>query len=291
MSYLIYFILIAVCIFIINKVLKNFKVPKLNSLAMVTGGVKCGKSTLSVHMAINTYKKRVRSIKLKNFFRKIFHKKPLEKPLLYSNVPLAISYVPVTLKMLLRRERFVYGSVVYLQEASLVADSQLIKDKELNNDLLLFFKLFGHETQGGTCIVDTQCIGDVHYSLKRSLSEYYYVHHLSKLIPFFLVAYVIESRYSDDGTVITTGEKDTEENLKRVIIPKRAWKYFDCYSYSVLTDNLPVNSNVVNNNLQTKDLKAYKITSFRPEFNVKIELPTTQKQEIKGDEKNEKKDA
>jgi hypothetical protein len=131
--------------------------------------------------------------------------------------------------------------------------------------------LFGHESKGGTCILDTQQISDVHYSLKRSLSEYIYVHHLVRWIPFFLLAYVVEDRYSDDGTVITTETKDTEENLKRIIIPKRAWKYFDCYCYSVLTDDLPVNREVVDNNLQTKDLKAYNIVSFRPEFNVKKE--------------------
>lgn len=268
MQYLVYFIIICVALFFVFKLLNKFKVPKLNSLVMVTGGVKCGKSTLSVHMAIKTYKRNLRSVKLKNFFRKLMKREQIELPLLYSNVPLAINYVPITRAMLLRKERFVFGSVVYLQEASLVADSQLIKDKELNNELLLFFKLFGHESKGGTCIVDTQCIGDVHYSLKRSLSEYYYVHHLVKWLPFFLVAYVVEDRYSDDGTVITTESKDTEDNLKRVLIPKKTWKYFDCYSYSVLTDDLPVNQNRVYNNLKTQDLKAYNIVSFRPEFNV-----------------------
>ncbi len=271
MSYIIYFILIAIVIWIVHKFLSRFKVPKLNSLVMVTGGVKCGKSTLSVHMAISTYKHNLRSAKFKNIFRRLFGKKCIELPLLYSNVPLAINYVPVTRDMLLRKERFVYGSVVYIQEASLLADSQLIKDKELNNDLLLFFKLFGHESKGGTCILDTQCISDVHYSLKRSLSEYFYVHHLVKWLPFFLVAYVVEDRYSDDGTIITTETKDTEENLKRILIPKRCWKYFDCYSYSCLTDNLPVSDKVINNNLQTKDLKAYNIVSFRDVFNVKVE--------------------
>lgn len=271
MLYILYFILICIALFFVNKFLNKFKVPKLNSLVMVTGGVKCGKSTLSVHMAISTYKRNLRRVKFKNFFRKIFHKPQLELPLLYSNVPLAIKYVPVTRDMLLRRERFVYGSVVYIQEASLVADSQLIKDKDLNNQLLLFFKLFGHESKGGTCILDTQCIGDVHYSLKRSLSEYFYVHHLVKWIPFFLIAYVVEDRYSDDGTIITTETRDTEETLKKVIIPKKSWKYFDCYSYSVLTDDLKVSKSVVNNNLQTIDLKAYNIVSFRDEFNVKKE--------------------
>ena len=277
MLYVIYFIIICVALFFVKKFLNKFKVPKLNSLVMVTGGVKCGKSTLSVHMAISTYKSNRRKIKFKNFFRKLFHKPLQELPLLYSNVPLAINYVPLTRDMLLRRERFVYGSVVYIQEASLVADSQLIKDKDLNNQLLLFFKLFGHESKGGTCILDTQCISDVHYSLKRSLSEYFYVHHLVKWIPFFLVAYVVEDRYSDDGTIITTESKDTEENLKRIIIPKRAWKYFDCYSYSVLTDDLKVNKKLINNNLQTQDLKAYNIVSFRNEFNVEKEQKENEK--------------
>ncbi|MBE5735423.1 MAG: hypothetical protein E7361_03150 [Clostridiales bacterium] len=278
MIYLIYAVLICIILFFVFKFLNKFKVPKLNSLVMVTGGVKCGKSTLSVHMAISTYKSNCRKTKIKNFFRKLFKKPLLEMPLLYSNVPLAIKYVPITRDMLLRKVRFVYGSVVYIQEASLMADSQLIKDKELNNQLLLFFKLFGHESKGGTCILDTQCISDVHYSLKRSLSEYFYVHHLVKWIPFFLVAYVVEDRYSDDGTIITTETKDTEDNLKRVIIPKRTWKYFDCYSYSVLTDDLKVNTNIVNNNLQTKDLKAYKIVSFRDEFNVEKERIVNEKE-------------
>lgn len=279
MKYLIYFILICVALFFVFKVLNKFKIPKLNSLVMVTGGVKCGKSTLSVHMAIKTYKRNYKSIKFKNFFRRLLKKQEQELPLLYSNVPLAIKYVPITRSMLLRKERFVFGSVVYLQEASLVADSQLIKDKSLNNDLLLFFKLFGHESKGGTCIIDTQCIGDVHYSLKRSLSEYIYVHHLVKWLPFFLVAYVVEDRYSDDGTIITTETKDTEENLKRVLIPKKAWKFFDCYSYSVLTDDLPVNRNVVYNDLKTQDLKAYNIVSFRPEFNVQKECDIDEKKD------------
>ena len=257
---------LVLCWFIL-KLFKVFKIPKLNSLVMVTGGVKTGKSTLSVYMVIKTYKHNVFVVKFKNFFRKIFHKPLKEIPLLYSNVPLACSYIPVTLDLLLRNERFVYGSVVYLQEASLVADSQLIKDKDINNKLLLFFKLFGHETQGGTCIIDTQSISDVHYSLKRSLSEYFYIHHLTKWIPFFLIAHVIENRYSDDGTITTTETQDTELTLRKVIIPKKCWKYFDCYCYSVLTDDLQVNRQVIKNNLQTRNLKAENIVSFRPEFN------------------------
>lgn len=262
------FIIIAVLlsIFLIRFLMK-VKVPKIGSLALVSGGVKCGKSTLSVAIAISEHKKRVRKVKFKNFFRKIFNRKPIELPLLYSNVPLACKYSPVTQDLLLRKERFVYGSVVYLQEASLVADSQLIKNQDINNQLLLFNKLIGHSTKGGCLIYDTQCIGDLHYSIKRCLSEYFYIHHLTKWIPFVLIAHVEENRYSDDGTIISTQNEDIELKLRKVIISKKTWKYFDCYCYSCLTDNLPVNTNSIDNNLKTTDLKARKIISFKPQFN------------------------
>lgn len=263
MKYVIYFIIICIALFFVFKILNKFKVAKIGSLCLINGGVKCGKSTLSVSIVRSEYKRRVRSTKFKNFFRRLFHKPLIELPLLYSNVPLAMPYVPLTDDLLLRKKRFVYGSVIYVQEASLVADSQLIKDMDINQRLLLFNKLIGHETKGGVLVYDTQCINDLHYSIKRCLSNYIYVHHLIKWIPFILVAYVEENRYSDDNSVVNVQDKDIEEKLKRVIISKRTWKYFDCYCYSVLTDDLPVENSVVKNNLQTQDLKARQILSFR----------------------------
>lgn len=250
---------IALGIFIVRKILSKFKVPKIGAMALFSGGVKCGKTTLAVATAIGEFKRRTRRVKFRNFFRKLFNKPLCELPLLYSNVPLSIPYVPVSLDLLTRKKRFVYGSVIYICEASLVADSQLIKDVNLNEQLLLFNKLIGHSTKGGCIIYDTQCIGDVHYSIKRCLSEYIYVHHLTKWIPFFLVAYVQECRYSDDKSTISVCDDDVEVKLRRVIIPKKTWKYFDCYCYSVLTDNLEVEKNEV----CAEDLKAHNIISFR----------------------------
>lgn len=261
--FIIYLLLIGLGIFFVFYILKQFKFPKIGSLILISGGVKTGKSTFSVALAIRKYKSRVRKTKFKNFFRKLFKKSTLELPCLYSNVPLGLPYIPLTDDLLLRKKRFVYGSVVYCQEASLVADSQLIKDMDINQLLLLFNKLFGHETKGGVLIYDTQTISDLHYSIKRSLSEYFYIHHLVKWIPGFLVAYIIENRYSEDGSILLDGSKDVEDTLKRVIIPKKTWKYFDCYCYSVLTDNLPVEKTVIDNNLQTQDLKARQILTFR----------------------------
>lgn len=253
--------LLALGAFIFYKISKHFKVPKIACVSLTTGGVKSGKSTFSVYLAISTYNRIHRRWKVRKVFQTLFNKPIDEEPLLYSNIPLSVPYVPITLELLQRKIRPRYGSVAYVNEASLLCDQMLFKDDELNERLTLFNKLFGHETCGGYLVYDTQCIGDVHYAVKRSLSNYFYVHHLEKRIPFFLVAKVREERYSDDkGIVTNTYSDDVEENLKTVIIPKSVWKKFDAYCFSVLTDSLPVSDNVLKG---TTDLKAHDIVSFR----------------------------
>lgn len=251
---MIYLIILAVLLFFGIKLYLKVKRPKLNSMVLVTGSIKTGKSTLSVFFVLREYRKRLFLWKIKHIFNK-----NIEKPLIYSNVPLGVPYVPLTNELLARKERFNYKSVIYVCESSLVSDSQLIKDNNLNLDLLLFNKLIGHESKGGIIIYDTQCIGDNHYSIKRSLSQYFYIHHTRK-IPFFLLCYVREMIYSDDDSTLNVFNEDIEKTLKVILVPKRVWKYFDCYCYSSLTDNLPVANNVVNK----KDLKCNDIVSFNP---------------------------
>lgn len=266
MKYIIYLILICVVIHFVNKFLSRYKLPKVGSLALVSGGVKAGKTTFGVALAIREYRSRVRSVKINNFFRKLFKKPLRELPLLYSNIPLKMQYVPLTKDLLMRRCRFVYGSVIYVSECSLVADSQLVKNPILNEDLLYFNKLIGHETKGGCIIYDTQSVADCHYSIKRCLSEYFYVHHMVKWIPFFLVAYVQECRYSEDNSTISVSTDDIELHLRKVIIRKSVWKKFDCYCYSLLTDNLPVTDNVT----IAEDLKCGNIVSFKDSLKNRI---------------------
>lgn len=74
-----------------------------------------------------------------------------------------------------------------------------------------------------------------------------------------MLAYVQECRYSDDKSTINVNDEDVENKLRRVIVPKSTWKKFDCYCYSSLTDDLPVENKVV----EACDLKARKILSFK----------------------------
>ncbi len=259
-QWLIFLAIVVGISFLCVKLASKFKVPKIPCVALVTGGVKSGKSTLSVYLAIQTYNRVHRRWKIRSFFQTLLHKKVDEEPLLYSNIPLAVPYVPISLELLQRKVRPRYASVAYVNEASLVADQMLFKNDELNERLTLFNKLFGHETCGGVLIYDTQCVHDVHYSVKRSLSSYIYVHHLEKRLPFFLVAQVREERYSDDTGVVNSYNEDVENSLKKVLIPKRVWKKFDAYCFSCLTDGLPVSDNVIEDSV---DLKARNIVSFR----------------------------
>ena len=242
----------------------KFKFPKVGALAVINGGVKCGKSTFAVGLAMKEFKRRVKRTKRINFFRKIFSSKkaPLPLPKLYSNIPLAVPYCEIDEDLLMRRKRFEYNSVIYVNEASLLADSKAIQDENININLLLFFKLIGHETKGGCVILDTHTIADLHYAIKRTTSEYFYIHHLTKWIPFFMIAYVQECRYSDDGSTIFAQTQDIEDTLRKVIIRKSTWKKFDSYCFSYLTDSLPVEDR----EKIAIDLKAKNILSFNPKL-------------------------
>lgn len=273
MEYLIYFILIAVVIFFVNKFLSQFKFPKVGSIAVFTGGVKVGKSAVSLACALSNYRRMRLKWRFRRFLIKVLNKfskrkrELPEEPYFYSTIPLRyVKYVQVTREHLLRLRRIRRGSVVFIDEASLVADSQLVKDKQINTELLLFFKLFGHECSG-LCVVNTHCLTDLHYALKRCTSQYFYIHHLSRYIPFVTVCNMREERYSEDGTTMNNYNEDIEDSLKRCLMRKSTFKKYDSYCYSYLTDHLPCDTEKdCKYNGKNDSLKAEEIVSFRPEF-------------------------
>lgn len=259
-SFLVFAILIFVVLFFIRRFLRRFKVCSISSVALVDGGVKTFKTGFTIYLGVKEYKRALRHVKFMNFWRNIFNKPLEELPLLYSNIPLTIPHVRVTKDILLGKQRVRRKSVLILDDASLVADSMLFKDKDLNDRLLYFNKLWGHMSQGGHLIYNTQSLSDMHYSVKRCISEYFYIHHTNWNWPFFIIAYVLECRYSEDGSVTFAQNGDISDNLKKVLIPKRYAKYYDKYCYSILTDSLPVADKVEKN---VSSLKCDNIVTFR----------------------------
>lgn len=234
----IFLLIVAVVVFV--WIARKRKVPKLADVCMITGGVKTGKSTLALYLARKKYKSNVFKWRFRCLFAKIRRKPLPEKPLFYSNIPLKFEHVLLTNDVFLRGVRIRYKSVLYVGEASLIADSQDWKDKNINEKLKWFNKLYGHESQGGSLFYDTQTMRDVHYSIKRCMNNYLWIHHAIKWIPFVYVVQVREMFYSEDGEMVNVSEKDVEKPLYWIAIPKSIWRKFDCYCYSKFTDHLPV---------------------------------------------------
>lgn len=269
MEFLIYFILICVCLLFIHKFLSRFKFPKINCLAVFTGDVKVGKSGVSLACTISNYKRIHRGWAVRQFFRKLFHiKKVEEEPLFYSNIPIAgIKYCELTLDHILRKKRFNFKSISFVDEASLLADCYISKSNpELSVSLLKFFKLYGHETHGGYCVFNSQAISDLHIALRKCTSQYFYIHDTSpKWFPFISYCHMREERYTEDGSTMNVYHSDVEDSMKLCLFRKRVFKMYDYCAYSILTDNLPTD-NVEKYNKIGSNLKATKLVSFRKEF-------------------------
>lgn len=277
MSTLVVIVLIVIAILFLHWYNKNFKRLSCNAVSMFTGAPKTGKSTLAIYTCTKDYFSYKRHVKIINLFRKLLHRDLLEMPCLYSNIPLNIKggYVPLTKKLLLGEERFVENSFVYIGEVSLVADSMSFRNMNdiTSEEIMLFNKLAGHRSI--RVYYDTQCINDCHYSIKRCLSEYYYIYKLKRvpLLPF-AIAYVREERYSDDDSTLNIYSEDTEDTLKKVLInTKKIWSIFDykCYSNLGGYQLKPLNNKVIELD-NTSSLKADNVVSFKEFKSIKNEV-------------------
>jgi len=238
-----------------------------NNLTLITGGVKAGKTTLAVALSVKKYEKSLRSWYFRDWLCKLFKKENnVEKPLFYSNIPLhvmyrgkEVGYVPMTVELATRQKRFAYGSVILISESSLWADSMDVKDKDFNNSQLLFNKLIAHETLNGYLFYETQSLSDNHFAVKRCLDKYIWINRCYKL-PFILAYDVREMCYSyDNANVQNVFTSDVDDTKKFVFISRKWWKRFDAFTYSGLTDHLPVEEEVV---IPT-DLKSYEVVTAR----------------------------
>ena len=214
---LFFIILIVVGVFGLWFYIKKVKHLKLGNFILITGGVKSGKTLLATSLAIKLYKKEYLRYRIAKF---LHPKQDIEMPLIYSNLPLNCDYVKLTTELLERQERFAYRSIILVSEASLVADSQNIKNMFTNNNLLLFNKLIAHETKGGRIIYETQSIEDCHYSIKRCISNYLYINSNISL-PFFHMLDIRELVFENIGNVTNVFNNDAIEDTKKYFIRKK----------------------------------------------------------------------
>lgn len=249
-------ILICIVVLVVGLIVASrAKKLRYGNLVLVTGGVKTGKTQLSVALAVKQYKKQLAKWRKKCRRARARYEPIPEKPLLYSNMPIGKvgdGYAPLTIDLVTLQKRFRWGSVVYYNEASLIAGSKDIKDEELNDHLLKFFKLCAHFTMGGYVFLDTQSPADCHYTVKRSLSTAYDIWYRVTL-PFVSLIWLREMKIVDgEGSVAIDTQIDPQDGVmdggkKRYfrLISNRWWKYYDQYAYSAQVEDLPVGDDVV----------------------------------------------
>lgn len=241
-------ILLFVGIFFALWILLRIKDLNYGNLTLVTGGVKVGKTMFSVYLVKRQYKRQLRKWRRACRKCKRHYLNFPEKPLIYSNMPLKVKwgYSPITEDHVLQKARFRYGSVIYFNEITFIAGSKDIKDDQINDTLLQFYKLIAHSSRGGYCIVDTQAIQDAHFALKRSLSTYYMI--IKKIwLPFFNIVFLRENIFVDgENTVAIDTQVDPQDSplvggkkLYVRLLPHTLWNNYDQYAYSYLTDHLP----------------------------------------------------
>lgn len=251
-------IIIVVIILLIILFKLRIKKLALDHLSLFTGGLKVGKSALSLAKAKKEYNKNLRIWKIKKFlFTKILRKKyDIEKPLFYSNIPVGFDYVPLTMEHINRTKRIRYKSITWIDEASLLADSmsafkqdgksrQDVED--FNSVLLVFIKLYCHETHNGSLYINTQALSDLHFSFRRCMSRYIYIHSCIKWLPFVVVYRVSEMYYSEDNNSVNINNNgDILDNTKLVFMSKKIWKKYDRWAYDTFTNDLPTNDLIIN---------------------------------------------
>lgn len=233
----------------------NFKRIVVGCVTLITGAVKTGKSLLGVYLAVRKY----RSQHLKWWVSVHIFKKEKEEPLFYTNTFVTFGHFNpkkslskrnkkhrldknirvLELEHLMRLKRFNYGSVIYIDESSLLSDSQDFNNQIRNACLSLFNKLIGHETKGGYLFYDTQSIDDNHYSIDRVISNFHFIQK-SRNFLLFRVLYVRELISKNLGE--NTFDKDVDLSMRKIIIGRWWYHRYDRYYFSYLTDDLPSDS-------------------------------------------------
>lgn len=252
--------LIIICVVILLLIIFiKSKVLATDSILLINGPVGSGKSSTSLQIVKNKmFFKRIKYYTRKYFLDYVLHPikflknpkerikeiKSREKPYIYSNVPLyKMEYIPIEIDILKRQNyRFNYDSILYLNEASLIANSMSYKDDEINQGLTLFVKLIRHEMRGsGLCMVlDTQSPNDLHYSADRSINQGLFIEKSIGWLPFVRLIWVREMAINrPDVKNVYVDDVKEDSSLRFILVWKSIFKNFDSHCYSILTDNLP----------------------------------------------------
>lgn len=246
---------------------------KYDTVVAYTGGLGSGKSFMSTLTA----RRELRKNRLKTFFynikQRILRRPTLERPLLYSSIPIQISKhemsTVLNADMLTLQEGFVKGSVVFIDEVDVFAnqfafgnhnviecqskkDIKAKQDGSEDFDSGLFdeeIRLFRHLYSSPACecklICNTQATSNITTIIRRRMNTVYVLSRFRKwklpILSWFIVPFTVEVRNITITDEITnTSEGNTEDNMciHFGIMPRRS--LYDTHCYKHRADTIPV---------------------------------------------------
>lgn len=246
---------------------------KYDTVVAFTGGLGTGKSFMSVQTAIRELKKNRWKTKFYNFKQFIKRKPKLEKPLLYSSIPIRISKNEMSVvlngDMLTLQEGFVKGSVVFIDEVDVFAnqfayanqniiecankkDLKAKRDGNEDFDSGLFdeeIRLFRHLYSSPACecklVCNSQATSNITTIIRRRMNTVFVLSRFRKyripILSLFIVPYTVEVRNITITDEITNMSDNNAEDNMRIhigIMPRK--KRYDTHCYIHRADTIPV---------------------------------------------------
>lgn len=243
-------VVIAIVLIIIWFIVKPYFIH-YDTVLSFTGGLGSGKSLISTEMAVKLLRKNRMKVKWYNLKHP---KNKIEKPLLFSSIPLRISRKEWACQLLpehlLLQKRLPEKCVVFIDEIDSFASQFDFKLPNIIENFNEFARFFRHYTKGGYLVCNTQSTDNLVLQIRRRMNTVFNLMHFKKWVFIFYTVKIRNISLSED--IKTIEQDDTEDNMSTYfgMLPIFLRRY-DTYCYSGRYVTVPQGTEYVYNLLKT----------------------------------------
>lgn len=240
------FLILVIIIFLTYYIYKTFYFIKVDNTLMFTGAPGTGKTNEMVRMSLKLLKAVRRKvnwinlkIKLMNMFRKQKYAY-VEKPMLYSNIPIKINQKEWSIKLKLEHltltERQSYKAITVITEIGKIVSRYDHQNPNISDNIDEYVSLYRQFTKGGYFLCDDQSSDNAEVDIRRRLGTIINMLHFQR----FWIFYYVKMRNITISEDIKTIEKDNvEDNYKTRLGIFLGKPRYDTYAFSERYSSVP----------------------------------------------------
>lgn len=247
-------LVILVILFILWLIIKPYFI-KHDTVVLYVGGLGSGKTLVGVSDSLKCLRRNRNKVRWHNLMHPK-NKKP--KPLLYSTIPIQISKreksVDLNVDHVLLREKIVEKSVVFIDEASTVANHfETVANNKNLKTLEEWSTFYRHYTKGGYLILTTQNTAKCNYTIRYCCNSAFQLSQFHSVPIPFIGFYWVKIRNIDlTNDVVNVSENNVEDNM-RIKIGFFGRRKYDTYAFSDRYIPVPVGENKTSETLKRND--------------------------------------